>query len=238
MIGLFNNIKFEGSKISPINMEDLLTCIPRYSHTCIIWLICKVLAIIFFPISITFLFLNLFPQIRTLFPTLENFSTFHTNIQIYIEVSFKFARIMITQNVPSLFNLKFYKTNWSFSSLLHLATMLAFLVLLGGNVHKNPGPLSFCHWNLGGLATDNFLMKFLLQAFLCVNDFDIVILGETHLTSKITNDDLNIEGYSFERIDYPNDDPRGGVGIYYKTSLPCMFKPELYKLKRNFKSFK
>ena len=108
--------------------------------------------------------------------------------------------------------------------------MLFFLIVLGGNVHKNPGPLSFCHWNLGGLPTDNFLKKILFQAFLCFNDFDIVILGETHLCSKINENELNIEGYSFKHCDHPNDTSRGGIGIYYKSFLPCIFKPELTKL--------
>ena len=83
---------------------------------------------------------------------------------------------------------------------------------------------------MSGLPTDNFLKKTLLQAFLCVNNFDIVVLGETHLTSKIDNNDLEIGGYSFERSDHPNDDARGGIGIYYKSSLPCIFKPELTTL--------
>ena len=97
--------------------------------------------------------------------------------------------------------------------------MLKDLLLLGGNVHKNPGPLSFCHWNLGGLPTDNFLKKTLLQAFLCINDFDILILGESHLTSKIDESDLSIDGYSFQRCDNPDDNPRGGIIIYYKSFL-------------------
>ena len=108
--------------------------------------------------------------------------------------------------------------------------MLAFLILLGGNLHKHPGPLSFCHWNLGGLPTDDLSKKFLLQAFLCVNDFDIVILGETHLSSKIDENELNIEGHSFQRCDHPDDTSRGGMDIYYKSSLACIFKSELTKL--------
>ena len=84
---------------------------------------------------------------------------------------------------------------------------------------------------MSGLPPDNFLKKTLLQAFLCVNNFDIVVLGETHLTSKIDNNDLEIEGYSFEHSDHPDGDARGGIGIYYKSSLPCIFKPELTTLK-------
>ena len=45
--------------------------------------------------------------------------------------------------------------------------------------------------------TDNFKKKTLLEAFLCVYDFAIVILGESHLTSKISDKELSTEGYLF-----------------------------------------
>ena len=90
---------------------------------------------------------------------------------------------------------------------------VCFFILLGGNAHKNPGPLSFCHWNLGGLPTDNVLKKILLQAFLRVNDFDIVILGGTHLSSKIDENELNIDGYSFQRCDHPDHISRGELAF-------------------------
>ena len=93
---------------------------------------------------------------------------------------------------------------------LRLLTMLFFLIVLGGGGGGGVDgmctkiPLNFGHWNLGGLSTDNFL-RILLQAFLCVNDFDIVISDETHLCSKINENELNIEGYSFKHCDHPND---------------------------------
>ena len=54
-------------------------------------------------------------------------------------------------------------------------TVLVSLLLLAGDIRKNPGPLTFCH--LGGLPTDNFANKYLFEAFLVVDDFDIVVLG-------------------------------------------------------------
>ena len=125
----------------------------------------------------------------------------------------------------SLSKLKFYFEDWLFSILLRLATVLALLILLGGNVHRNPGPLSFCHWNLGGLPTDNYLKKTILQAFLSVSNFDIVILGETHLTSKNLENELDIEGYSFERCAHSEDVSRGGIG--YIINLPSPAFPNL-----------
>ena len=195
------------------------------------WLFCKVVTYMFFSICMAlFLILNLLP-LRFYFPILDDFSVFRSIIAMYSHVSFKFAYIITRHNILAFVSkFKCFTEDWTLSTLFRLATMLAFLILLGGNVHKNPGPLSFCHWNLGGLPTENFLKKFLLQAFLSVNDFDIVVLGETHLTSKITNNDLEIDGYSFERCDHPGDSPRGGIGVYYKSTLPCIFKPQLTKL--------
>ena len=70
----------------------------------------------------------------------------------------------------------------------------------------------------------------MLEAFLCANDFDIVILGESQLTSNVDENDIKIDGYSFKRSDNPNDDARGGVTVYHKSSHPCIFKPDLTKL--------
>ena len=74
------------------------------------------------------------------------------------------------------------------------------------------------------------MKKTLLEAFFCANDFDIVILGESHLTSNVDENDIKIDGYSFKHSDYPNDDARGEFIVYHKSSLPCIFKPDLTKL--------
>ena len=55
-------------------------------------------------------------------------------------------------------------------------------------------------------------------------------LGESHLTSTIDENNLNIDGYSLKLCDNPNDDARGGILVYYKLSVPCIFKPDLTKL--------
>ena len=83
---------------------------------------------------------------------------------------------------------------------------------------------------MGGLPTDNYLKKTLLEAFLGANDFDIVILGESHLTSNVDENYIESDGYSFKRSDNSNDAARGGVIVYHKSSLPCIFKPDLTKL--------
>ena len=62
------------------------------------------------------------------------------------------------------------------------------------------------------------MKKTLLETFLCAKDFDIVILGESHLTSNVDENDIKIDGYSFKRSDNPNDDAMGGVIVYHKSS--------------------
>ena len=51
---------------------------------------------------------------------------------------------------------------------------------------------------------------------------DIICLSETYLDSSIQsdNDNLEIPGYNLVRSDYPSNNKRGGVCIYYKASLP------------------
>ena len=62
----------------------------------------------------------------------------------------------------------------------------------------------------------------LLSAYISVNKFDIICLSETYLNSKIPSDDKNLEmpGYNLVREDYPSNSKRGGICVYYKSSLP------------------
>ena len=202
-------------------LNDVLWVI-KCIDTCIVWFICRLLTIVYFLVCLAiFLLLNCF-LLQLFFPVLNDFSTFVTTTRMYINISFDFIYIVVSH--------KFCTVDWSFTILLRVATILISLILLGGNVHKNPGPLKFCYWNLGGLPTDHFLKKSLLEAFICTNDFGIVILGESHLTSNVDDNDIKIDGYSFKRSDNPNDDARGGVIVYHKSSFPCIFKPDLTEL--------
>ena len=131
MIGLFNIIKFKRGKFSSTNMIAPLMYILTYIHTCISWLICKFLVLFFFPFCMAlFLILNLLP-FKFFFPVLDDFSIFHTTIHMYIQVSLKFAFIIITHNMGVfLSNLKMYTADWSLFMLLKLLTMLAYLRFL------------------------------------------------------------------------------------------------------------
>ena len=221
-IGLFNMVHFKFDKKSFLN-DDVLWVI-KCIGTCIVrFFICRLLTAVYFLVCIAiFLPLNCF-LLQLFLPVLNNFSTFLTATRMHINISFDLYIYIVVSH-------KLCTADWSFTILLSVATILISLILQGGNVHKKPGPLKFCYWNSGSLSTDNFLKKDLLEAFLCGNDFDIVILGESHLTSNVDENDIKIAGYSFKRSDDPNDDARGGVIGYHKSPLPCIFKHDLTKL--------
>ena len=105
-----------------------------------------------------------------------------------------------------------------------------------GDIESNPGPqdntdhnLSICHWNLNGLATNNYIKLSLLEAFNTVHDFDIICLGETFLNSENSNDNprLKLQGYAMVRSDHPQNLKRGGVCILYKEHLPFVLRNDI-----------
>ena len=105
---------------------------------------------------------------------------------------------------------------------------------MSGDIETNPGPamdktLNICHWNLNGIASNNFMKLSLLQAQNSIHDFDIICLSETFLNTDIPSDDpsLKIEGYEFLRCDHPLNTRKGGVCIYYKDYLSLKQRVEL-----------
>ena len=62
----------------------------------------------------------------------------------------------------------------------------------------------------------------LLSAFISVHKSDIICLFETYLNSEIPSDDENLEilGYNPVTENHPSNSKRGGVCVYYKSSLP------------------
>ena len=110
-------------------------------------------------------------------------------------MSFYPSRFLITTGCPVV------------SQSLTLITMLALLILLG-EVHKIQVLLAS--------VNDNLLKKFLLEALLCINDFDIDILGEIHLTSNVDERELQTDGYYFLRCDHHRDDRRAVLSFTTK----------------------
>ena len=110
-------------------------------------------------------------------------------------------------------------------------------IVLSGDVHPNPGPLvpdefstgflSFCNWNLNSLASNDFARITLLNAENTIHKYDIISLCETSLNTTTTVTPNAIPGYSFHPLNHPSGERHGGVGIFYKESLPLRVRPDL-----------
>ena len=86
------------------------------------------------------------------------------------------------------------------------------LLLQSGDIEINPDPmkssrLNFCHWNLNGIASHDFVRVTLIEAFIKANTIDIICLPETFLNSTIPLNDerLYIKEHSMIRADHPSN---------------------------------
>ena len=150
--------------------------------------------------------------------------------------------IMFLQTIINLLLLKNYYKFHSFQvcnvliSFLYLiiwydiaSWFRPFLILLSGDLETNSGPksisrqsFSICHWNLNSISAHNYTKISLLTAYVLVHNFDIICLLETYLNSETSTDDQNLEipGYCLLRADHPSNNKRGGICIFYRTTLP------------------
>ena len=116
-----------------------------------------------------------------------------------------------------VFTYDLWTFNWLYNS---------FLILRSGDVEINPGPrhnswesFSISHWDQNSVSAYNYTKLSSLKAFIAVHKFDIICLSETYLDSSNEPDDDNLEisGYSLVQSDYPSNNKRRGVGVYYKN---------------------
>ena len=89
-----------------------------------------------------------------------------------------------------------------------------------------------CHWNFNGLVAHDCIKITLIQAYITDQNFDIVCLSKTFLSSSIQNDDhkLKLDGYNLIRSNHPNDSKKDGVCIYRKEHIPLIRRDDLCTL--------
>ena len=142
----------------------------------------------------------------------------------------KFVYIIINhQNIfCPLFNSFELTASWIF----------ALLLIMSSDVHPNPGPpsvdkdfssgfLSFCNWNLNTLSKDNFYRISLLEAHNTIFKYDIISLCETSLSDDLTVPENALPGYTYHPLNSPTGERNGGVGIFFKESLPLRVRYDL-----------
>ena len=110
-------------------------------------------------------------------------------------------------------------------------------LILSLDVHPNPGPVgpndfsggfvSFCNWNLNTLSKDNFYRITLLEAHNTEHNYDIISLCETSLNDTVLVPENALPGYKFHSCNHPDGGRNGGVGIFYKETLPLKIRHDL-----------
>ena len=111
-------------------------------------------------------------------------------------------------------------------------------VLLSPDIHPNPGPvdsnnnfsegfLSFCNWNLNTLSKDDFYRITLMEAHNTQHNYDIISLCETSLNDTLQVPENALPGYKFHSCNHPDGERNGGVGIFYKETLPLRIRQDL-----------
>ena len=109
------------------------------------------------------------------------------------------------------------------------------LILLSNDVQLNPGPqfqnnfFNFMSWNVNSLAKENFQRVRLIEAHNSIFDYDIISIGETSLNDSVNLPDPLMNDYKFVSANNPaiTTYSHGGVGLFYKNSLPVIIRNDL-----------
>ena len=107
------------------------------------------------------------------------------------------------------------------------------LIILSNDVHLNPGPqfqnnfFNFMSWNVNSLAKDNFQRVSLIEAHNSLFNYDLISICETSLNDSVTLPDTMLNDYTFEPANHPANTRRGGMGLFFKNSLPVVIRKDL-----------
>ena len=82
-------------------------------------------------------------------------------------------------------------------------------------------------WNLNSLAKDNFHRVSLIEAHNSLFHYDLISICETFLNDSVELPETLLEEYIFVHVNNPANTRRGGVGLFYKHSLPVVIRNDL-----------
>ena len=102
------------------------------------------------------------------------------------------------------------------------------LILLSNDIQLNPGPelLKFMTWNLNSLAKDNFQRLNLIDAHNSIFDYDLISINETSLNDTVELSETLLDDYIFVHANNIANTRHGGVGLFYKKSLPVIVRSD------------
>ena len=172
-----------------------------------------------------------------LFASVHHFAkiVIYTTFELFKRIPLGIIRLVRYKQVAFkhyLFLYTYFCTACIACNTLHMQWLVFRTILLSGDVETNPGPetLNFCTWNLNSLAAYDFLRVSLIEAYNSVYNYDLIGIVETHLDSTIDENKLALNGYTFIKVNHPQNVKRGGVGLYIKDSLPSKRRSDLVTL--------
>ena len=240
-IGIFNSIIQPVQNVFKINWFNYF-CVEASTffnlicrigiHNIIAYSVCFLLTLIMFPI-LSILTLSFSNSLDIVNLAVASFSWIYFSICLTAKI---FNHIIDNSKIITRICLNIVQRYFFFFQVCFFLPYLRQYLLTCGDIESNPGPgkdpaqhLTICHWNLNGIASHNFIKVSLIEAFNCVQNFDIICISETFLDSTYLPDDprLSLKGYVMIRSDHPSDTKRGGVCIYYKEHLPFINRTDL-----------
>ena len=105
--------------------------------------------------------------------------------------------------------------------------------MISNDIELNPGPhyrenfFSFMSWNLNSLAKDNFKRVGLIEAHNVDFKYDLISICETSLNDSVELSETLLKDYTFVSANNPSNHKHGGVGLFYKNSLPITIRNDL-----------
>ena len=107
------------------------------------------------------------------------------------------------------------------------------LIILSNDINLNPGPhhqnnlFNFMSWNVNSLAQDNFQRVRLIEAHNSIFNYDLISICETSLKDSVELPECLLKDYTFISANNPMNTRNGGVGLFYKNSLPVIVRNDL-----------
>ena len=82
-------------------------------------------------------------------------------------------------------------------------------------------------WNINSLAKDNFHRGRLIEAHNSIFNYDLISICETSLNDSVELPETLLNDYTFVPANTPANTKHGGVGLFYKNSLPVIIRNDL-----------
>ena len=76
------------------------------------------------------------------------------------------------------------------------------------------------NWNLNSLTNDNFHRVHLIEDRNSIFNCELISVCDTNLNDTVDLPETLLNDYSFETANHPLNKKHGGVGLFYKNSLP------------------